>query len=742
MIKTFFCAALLLVGWQQARGFALLGPFAGSDATWQIATLGYAMPYIDSEIPGDPVFLGDIGGPKNYSEGYRRNDPVVYYAYDSIFGRFFGAQGETACDQAFAMMNSFFTNNPNGVDGYSSNLTEFPFNSEHFNGTAQAFYLTDLKSVMLHLLVEQMGLAEPERYTWTLRQRFEGPSPPPCPENVQYSIIQRNYGTADQPLTGPETGTIYSPYVNNLLYTYGMLEDCNRHPPAWDAITVPFSTDTTVPEYTAVAANNFEGGAESGLGGLQIGGYYTGLTEDDAAGLRYLMSSNNIDFEIPTAGSQMEVTDTNGAIATIVTSDLAALLEFAQTNPPAALQAAFPTLQITSTNTFLVNIGGTNFINWSYTFGNLVILNQFSNVVEYQQTIVIQPLISGVPGSFQTNVYYQPIVLNNANILGGQYLIIPPGSCGFDIIATNPPTPVPTTNFISTTLSGNGAISTTVNLVTVSTNETLFYHPCQLEAPAPANYQGIQSLQFVRVSDGNVNPLTRTFYTPVTSTYTNVFINRVTLQRQSQAFQRIVTAPDFVITASDQVGANLFVGSVTRNINYEEGQILPGGSGPGVIDGQTTFNFDDIGTVWWNGPFLDTNSFLIGPDSEVNQTTATPSLLWGSFDGSTNAPIVYPTSLSIQELESQMVINILPTSLPAGTNGQVYITTAFSATGGSPNYTWAMSGLPTGLSLIQNVLAGRPHDNTNGVYDVTLQLTDSATPAHIITIPYTININN
>ncbi len=194
---------MLITGWQKVWGFALQGPDSFTPAgdlsqglpstfgdTWQVNTLGYDQVYlVDDGIPGGPVWLGDIGGPRNIGEGYRRNDPVLYYAYDQNYSQFFSAQGEAAADQAFAIMNNFFTNHPNGVDGYSPSLSEFPFNSQHFNLTAQGLYLTDLKSVTLHLLVEQMGLASPERYTWTLADRFLPPGPGNvCPTAELYTV--------------------------------------------------------------------------------------------------------------------------------------------------------------------------------------------------------------------------------------------------------------------------------------------------------------------------------------------------------------------------------------------------------------------------------------------------------------------------------------------------------------------------------------------------------------------------
>jgi hypothetical protein len=803
MIKTFLCVAMLTVGWQQAQGFALLGPLPGTVGgvtvnpglpanfgdVWQVDTLGYAAGYFDGILPGDPVWLGDLGGPKNIGEGYRRNDPVVYYAYDQNFSDFYGVQGEAAGDQAFAIMNNFFTNHPTGVDGYSANLTEFPFDSQHFNGTAVGLYLTDLKSVTLHLLVEQMGLTEPERYTWALEDRFLPPGGK-CPFDEEYLVVQRNFATTDQPLTGPETGTLYSPYVNDILYTYGISEVCTI--PAgstfkWLAVTEPFAVQNPgLPQYTAVAANDDDSLENLGPGGgLENGGFYTGLTEDDAAGLRYLMTSNNIVDEIPAAGTELEATNF-GTLNLLITSNVTTLALFTQTNPPATVQAAFPDLEISSvTNYFTVgsnpivvayftNLNGapagtppflvvvTNgwtffpVEDFSYTFGNIVYVHYYSNTVEQLQTVTLQQVVGAPVGTPPvTNVTYQTVILTN--VPSGDYYVIPPGTCGLDIVAN-----LLTNNFASATTNVIFAATNTTgtptgfvgseSIVTYFTNDWFEYYGCAFATPTPAEYQGIEKLQFERVADSDVDPLSDTFYIPVTNTYTMVWWNPTNAQLATQTFQRIVTQPDFLFTASPNAsgpGGLPFVGTVVRNIRYETGQILPGLSGPGVIDGQTVFNFNDIGTIWWNGDFPNTNSYLPGNLSPVNQSTGAsgfpiPGLLWASFDETTNQPIVYPNNLSIQEMENQMVITISPSSLPNGTNGVPYATTSFSATGGTPPYSWSLasgSQLPSGLALFGGVLEGEPNGNTNGVYDVTIQLNDSSLPVKTVTMNYTITIN-
>ena len=130
--------------------------------TWQTLVLYYG--------------FGDVGGPKNIGEEYRRNTPVIYYAYDANFLDFFGSNGVSAVDSAFAILNSL-TN----VDSYSPDLSEFPLNSQSINYAAQSAGLVDLKSYAMAILMEQLGLAQPERFVWTLHDRYLPPGGPSCP---------------------------------------------------------------------------------------------------------------------------------------------------------------------------------------------------------------------------------------------------------------------------------------------------------------------------------------------------------------------------------------------------------------------------------------------------------------------------------------------------------------------------------------------------------------------------------
>jgi beta-lactam-binding protein with PASTA domain len=67
-----------------------------------------------------------------------------------------------------------------------------------------------------------------------------------------------------------------------------------------------------------------------------------------------------------------------------------------------------------------------------------------------------------------------------------------------------------------------------------------------------------------------------------------------------------------------------------------------------------------------------------------------------------------------------------PATLPAGTAGAAYTPTTITATGGSGTYTWAATGLPSGLSIAAatGVISGTPTSSA-GTFNVTVTVTDS-----------------
>ena len=106
--------------------------------------------------------------------------------------------------------------------------------------------------------------------------------------------------------------------------------------------------------------------------------------------------------------------------------------------------------------------------------------------------------------------------------------------------------------------------------------------------------------------------------------------------------------------------------------------------------------------------FLNVGPFLADPLTGTQVTTATNSILafnWGSFDGTTNPPVLYPSSASLANLQNQVYLQITMSGpLAVGKVGSPYSVTSAVATGAQgPPYTWTLAGasasLPTGLGI-------------------------------------------
>lgn len=75
--------------------------------------------------------------------------------------------------------------------------------------------------------------------------------------------------------------------------------------------------------------------------------------------------------------------------------------------------------------------------------------------------------------------------------------------------------------------------------------------------------------------------------------------------------------------------------------------------------------------------------------------------------------------------------DLITASIPHGASGQAYTAFAFSAVGGTPGYTWSLSGasLPSGMSLSSGgILSGTPCSSCSGTTDITFTVTDSGNP--------------
>jgi len=240
-----FWLALGLV--QYASAFSMLGPFANdSGFLWQTAPLGYNQP-------------GDIGGPMNIAQEYRFNVRNLYYAFDPTFLQFFGTRGAEEVEKAVKVLNDL-------PPVSQINIDDYPLKSERFNHQAAALGLIDLKTATLIVLVEEMGLADCERYVFTLRHRWIDSVP-----TTNYTVIKRNF----DPVTLRP-----SSYVNGDLWTYNTIFDDQNAPYA-----APQNLRVDPLAYGDPVAS-----AYGYFSGSVVGRYYTALTRDDVGGLKYMYS--------------------------------------------------------------------------------------------------------------------------------------------------------------------------------------------------------------------------------------------------------------------------------------------------------------------------------------------------------------------------------------------------------------------------------------------------------------------
>ena len=239
----------------------MLGPYAD----WMDLNKSYRLP-------------GDIGGPMNLGEGYRWNVPVITYGFERSFLDYFGTNGVAAVESAIQTLNQV-------PSASQINLQDFPLETWRANYQAQALGLLDLKSTALTLLLEQLGLTDPERQVFVIRDFV------PLGTNYGFYVVRRNFDSATaQP----------SSYVNGTLFTYS-IENYAPFPTGTnafcDAIELP--VDPQAPSGTTATARYPGQGA-----------YITRLTRDDVGGLKYLLDGNQIRYESLLADVHSATTNT------------------------------------------------------------------------------------------------------------------------------------------------------------------------------------------------------------------------------------------------------------------------------------------------------------------------------------------------------------------------------------------------------------------------------------------------
>lgn len=256
LIRQLILFSLVILPWRQAHAFALLGPYED----WMQPSNGFRVPasFFAAYTPGD------IGGPMTIGNGYRWNVPVLTYGFDPSFTNFFGSNGVAAVAGAIQLLNDISS-------ASSIEVTNYPNNATETNSEAEAQYAIDLQSVALSLFLEHLGFTTPTFSIYIMSNWI-----PQYGWDTQ-NIITRNYDPSTLLLTTSVNGNTYN---GEIWSGYSFGDDA--------ALIVPI-LDTSIPPETHISAIADRT--------LTVGQFYTGLTADDAGGLRFLYSTNNVNFE-------------------------------------------------------------------------------------------------------------------------------------------------------------------------------------------------------------------------------------------------------------------------------------------------------------------------------------------------------------------------------------------------------------------------------------------------------------
>src|SRR6266571_592153 len=268
LTKKFFVLLVILAVAPIGMAFSLVGPYK----SWQVTALGYNL-------------AGDIGGPMNLNEGYRWNVPTVTYAFDATFVTYFGTNGIAAVEKAIQILNDLPLAASITNDGASLYIRgqRVPFDPRVENFSLQTLGLLDLKSAALHFLVEEQGLAEPDRWVWGLRSRVTF---------TAGGVTYTNYTT--RPMNFDPITLSPSRVVNDRSYGYTILDPVQPGNYAF-ARADPSNDPGEEAPFSAVASQF----------SLAPGVFYFGLSHDDVGGLRYLYTNNHIVTEnlLPTVAA-------------------------------------------------------------------------------------------------------------------------------------------------------------------------------------------------------------------------------------------------------------------------------------------------------------------------------------------------------------------------------------------------------------------------------------------------------
>jgi hypothetical protein len=292
----------------------------------------------------------------------------------------------------------------------------------------------------------------------------------------------------------------------------------------------------------------------------------------------------------------------------------------------------------------------------------------------------------------------------------GEFAILPTNFCDISIAGVQFTNVIPQTNIVATftniaaqtNLVPGQVLQSTLSTVIYFTNHLFVYFPISCTVSNVSERQGLDKISFVR---HDFDPLLSRFFSPVTNDF-DVVAQTTNNIRYIEHYRRIVTRPDILLAAGDGNLTSLG-GFAVETVDHSgasapifNASTVPPNpiptAGPGTIEGQggaagMVLTFNKVGPTYFNSAtsFLDENNSIF-------------YYQWASFDGSTNAPILYPSSASLAGLQQQSFIQVSPSFLPAGAFGTAY-SASLSVSGGTAPYVWTLSPgsspLPPGLNL-------------------------------------------
>lgn len=394
VMRTLYLSAILVfwTGGSSALGFSLLGPFA----QWQTDQLSYRL-------------FAAVGGPMNLGEEYRWNTPNIFYGFDESFLNYFGQRGVAEIEKAVKILNDL-------PPISQIRLEDYPTHSQRINFRAQAVQMFDLKSMALGVLVEQLGLADPTRFVFTLRTRWTPAS------GTNYFVIQRNF----DPVTFEPTT-----FINGQLWTYSTITE------------IDLGGLRAFPNSQPVDPLIFAEPVATRLGftfqRFGTGSYYTGLTRDDIGGLRYLYRPENRNVEdAPPNTTSGGIFGLGSPWGPVLFTNL--FTNIVATNVTIGLRPGLD--KITFRRVDFDSLVGQTFVSITNTYSDTMITNKLpirSNV----QRIITQPdilfsaadLTGDVPGGGSDTANTTPVLLRddttrwvNNNNLNGLETLHGPGT--------------------------------------------------------------------------------------------------------------------------------------------------------------------------------------------------------------------------------------------------------------------------------------------------------------------------